>query len=136
MKTTTAIDSIGANMGNGSLMYFGPTVDVMGFGVQVMGAYAPEASNTAVPDGTVAASSNLWSSCHELGIKISGMCVTAGASANAFTKDSSDLVIEEAAMTATWHVSYAAGPVSLGSRTGCAETWVVGATPAATDPTS
>ena len=134
MKTQTAIDSIGANMGNSSLMYFGPTIDVAGFGVQVMAGYAPEASNTAVTDGGVSTSSNLWSSGQELGVKISGMGVTAGAYANELTKDSSDLVIEEDAMTATWHVSYAAGPVSIGYQTGGAETGVVGAATAATDP--
>ena len=85
MKTQTAIDSVGANMGNGSLMYFGPTIDIAGFGVQVMGAYAPEASNTAVTDGGVSTSSNLWSSGQELGVKISGMGITAGAYANELT---------------------------------------------------
>ena len=134
MKTSTAIDNIGANMGNGSLMYFGPTIDVAGFGVQVMAGYAPEASNTAVGDGSVSGQSNLWSSGQELGLKVSGMGITAGAYANELTKDSSDLVIEEDAMTATWHVSYAAGPVSIGYQAGGAETGVVGAATAATDP--
>jgi len=114
MKTSTAIDNVGANMGNGSVMYFGPTIDVAGFGVQIMAGYAPEASNVAVTDGAVSTSSNLWSSGQELGVKISGMGITAGAYANELTKDSSDLVTEEDAMTATWHVSYNAGPVSIG----------------------
>ena len=134
MKTQTAIDSVGANMGNSSLMYFGPTVDLGGFGVQIMAGYAPEASNAAVTDGGVSTSSNLWSSGSELGVKISGMGVTAGAYANELTKDSSDTVIEEDAMTATWHVSYTAGPVSLGYQTGGAETGVVGGATAATSP--
>ena len=132
MKTSTAIDNVGANMGNGSLMYFGPTLDVAGFGVQIMAGYAPEASNTAVTDGAVAASSNLWSSGQELGVKISGMGITAGAYANELTADASTTVIEEDAMTATWHVSYSAGPVSVGYQTGGAETGVVGAATAAT----
>ena len=37
-------------------------------------------------------------------------------------------------MTATWHVSYTAGPVSLGYQVGGAETGVSGAATAATDP--
>jgi len=138
MKTQTAIDSVGANMGNGSLMYFGPTIDVAGFGVQVMAGYAPEASNTAVTDGGVSTSSNLWSSGSELGVKVSGMGVTAGAYANELTMDSTTSVnagkVEEDAMTATWHVSYSAGPVSLGYQTGGAETGVRGTGEAATDP--
>jgi len=132
MKTQTAIDSIGANMGNGSLMYFGPTIDVAGFGVQVMAGYAPEASNTAVTDGGVNASSNLWSSGQELGVKISGMGITAGAYANELTKDSADSEIDGDAMTATWHVSYTAGPVSVGYQTGGADTHVNAAATAAT----
>ena len=134
MKTSTAIDNVGANMGNGSLMYFGPTIDVSGFGVQLMAGYAPEASNTAVGDGGVAASSEDWSSGSEIGVKISGMGITAGAYANELTKDTGSAVseVEEDAMTATWHVSYTAGPVSLGYQVGGAETGVTGAATAAT----
>ena len=134
MKTTTAIDSVGANMGNGSIMYFGPTIDVAGFGVQVMAGYAPEAANTAVTDGAVSASSNLWSSGSELGVKISGMGISAGAYANELTSDGNSVshTVEEDAMTATWHVSYSAGPVSVGYQTGGAETGVKGAATAAT----
>ena len=130
MKTQTAIDSIGANMGNGSLMYFGPSLDLMGMSVQVMAGYAPEANNTAVTDGKVSASNSLWSSGQELGLKISGMGITAGAYANELTKDSNG--VDSDAMTATWHVSYSAGPVSVGYQTGGAETGVSGAATAAT----
>ena len=129
MKTKTAIDNVGANMGNGSLMYFGPTIDVAGFGVQLMAGYAPEASNAAVGDGSVATSSNLWSSGSELGLKVSGMGITAGAYANELTMDSAGDntgKVESDAMTATWHVSYDAGPVSIGYQTGGAETGVRG----------
>ena len=133
MKTSTAIDNVGANMGNGSVMYFGPTIDVAGFGVQVMAGYAPEASNVAVTDGAVSTSSNLWSSGQELGVKVSGMGITAGAYANELTLDSSATGARESdAMTATWHVSYSAGPVSVGYQTGGAETGVRGAATAAT----
>jgi len=133
MKTVTAIDSLGANMGSGSLMYFGPTVDVAGFGVQVMAGYAPEASNTAITDGGVSTSSNLWSSGQELGVKISGMGITAGAYGNELTKDSGPASgTESDAFTATWHVSYAAGPVSVGYQVGGADTGVSGAATAST----
>jgi hypothetical protein len=133
MKTQTAIDSVGANMGNGSLMYFGPTIDVSGFGVQLMAGYAPEAANTAVTDGGVSASNSLWSSGSEVGVKISGMGITAGAYANELTKDSGpNSGVESDAMTATWHVSYAAGPVSVGYQVGGSETAVTGAATAAT----
>ena len=117
-------------MGNGSIMYFGPTVDLAGFGVQLMAGYAPEAANTAVTDGAVSASSNLWSSGSEIGVKISGMGITAGAYANELTMDSAGSnggKVEEDAMPATWHVSYDAGPVSIGYQTGGAETGVRGA---------
>ena len=132
MKTSTAIDNLGANMGSGSLMYFGPTVDLGGFGVQLMAGYAPEAANTAVTDGAVSASSSLWSSGSELGIKVSGMGITAGAYANELTKDSADSETDGDAMTATWHVSYNAGPVSVGYQTGGADTGVTGAAELAT----
>jgi len=131
MKTSTAIDNVGANMGSGSVMYFGPTVDLGGFGVQIMAGYAPEASNTAVTDGGVSTSSNLWSSGSELGVKVSGMGITAGAYANELTKDSADSEIDGDAFTATWHVSYDMGPVSVGYQTGGADTHVNAAATAA-----
>ena len=103
-----------------------------GFGVQLMAGYAPEASNTKVTDGGVSTSSSEWSSGSELGIKVSGMGITAGAYANELTKDSADSVTSGDAMTATWHVSYNAGPVSVGYQTGGADTGVTGAAELAT----
>ena len=55
MKTSTAIDNVGANMGNGSLMYFGPTLTLQVL-VYKLWLDTSKASNTAVTDGAVAAS--------------------------------------------------------------------------------
>ena len=118
MKTTTAIDSLGSNMDNGQILYMSPSFDVAGASIQVMAEYAPEASDGAVTDGGVSTSSNLWSSGQGLGVKIGYAGLTAGAYANELTKDSSDLVTENDAMTATWHASYTTGPVSFGYQTG------------------
>ena len=118
MKTTTAIDSVGAHMGNSSIMYTSPTLDVMGASVSVMGGYAPEASGAAVTDGGVSTSSNLWSSGKDLGIKIAYAGATLGAYGSELQKDSSDTVTENDQMSATWHASYTAGPVSIGYQSG------------------
>ncbi len=127
MKTSTAIDNIGAAMDNGQILYMSPSFDIGGFSAQLMAEYAPEASDAAVTDGGVSTSSNLWSSGQGLGIKVSGMGITAGAYANERTKDSADTETDGDAMNATWHVSYTAGPVSVGYQTGAAENGLTGA---------
>jgi len=133
MKTTTAIDSTGAHMGNSSIMYMAPALDIMGASVSVMAGYAPEASGTAVTDGGVSTSSNLWSSGKDLGVKIGYAGLTAGAYASELTKDSSDGATDNDAMTATWHASYTTGPVSFGYQTGGYDNGLAGkAAPATT----
>ena len=121
MKTSTAIDNIGASMDNGQILYMSPAYDIGGFSASLMAEYAPEASDAAVTDGGVSTSSNLWSSGQGLGIKLSGMGISAGAYASEKTKDSSDGATTGDSMNATWHVSYSAGPVSFGYQTGGAD---------------
>jgi outer membrane protein OmpU len=132
MKTSTAIDNIGASMDNGQILYMSPAYDIGGFSASLMAEYAPEASDAAVTDGGVSTSSNLWSSGQGLGIKLSGMGISAGAYASEKTKDSSDTVTSGDSMNATWHVSYSAGPVSIGYQTGGADNGLVAAATAAT----
>ena len=64
-----------------------PSFDIAGFSASLMAEYAPEASDAAVTDGGVSTSSNLWSSGQGLGVKVSGMGISAGAYANELTKD-------------------------------------------------
>jgi outer membrane protein OmpU len=135
MKTVTAIDSIGASMGNGQIMYMSPSFDLAGMSASFMAEYAPEASNAAVTDGGVSTSSNLWSSGQGLGIKLSGMGISAGAYAQEKTADASDQTISGDSMNATWHVSYSAGPVSIGYQTGGADNAFVVGTDSATRTT-
>jgi len=121
MKTSTAIDNIGAAMDNGQIMYMSPSFDVMGMSASFMAEYAPEASDTQVTDGGVSTSSSLWSSGQGLGVKVSGMGISAGAYANERTSDSGAEATSGDAMNATWHVSYTAGPVSIGYQEGGAD---------------
>ena len=132
MKTSTAIDNIGAAMDNGQIMYMSPSFDIAGISASFMAEYAPEASDAAIGDGGVSTSSNLWSSGQGLGVKLSGMGFTAGAYANERTKDSADSVTSGDAMNATWHVGYSAGPVSIGYQTGGADNGITAAATAAT----
>ena len=132
MKTSTAIDNIGASMDNGQILYMSPAIDLGGFSASLMAEYAPEASDAAVTDGGVSTSSNLWSSGQGLGVKVSGMGISAGAYASEKTKDSSDSETTGDSMNATWHVSYTAGPVSIGYQTGGADNGLKAAATAAT----
>ena len=126
MKTSTAIDNIGASMDNGQILYMSPAFDIGGFSASLMAEYAPEASDAAVTDGGVSTSSNLWSSGQGLGIKVSGMGITAGAYASEKLLMISDTDRSGDAMNATWHVSYTAGPVSFGYQTGGADNALAG----------
>ncbi len=127
MKTATAIDSLGSAMDNGQILYMSPSFDVMGASVSVMAEYAPEASDAAVTDGAVSTSSNLWSSGQGLGVKIGYGGITAGAYANERTKDGADSELDQDASDATWHVSYSAGPVSIGYQAGGVDRGIAGA---------
>jgi outer membrane protein OmpU len=122
MKTSTAIDNIGASMDNGQIMYMSPSFDVAGFSASVMAEYAPEADDAAVTDGGVSAgASNIWSSGQGLGVKVSGMGISAGAYASEKSRDGDAGGATGDSMNATWHVSYSAGPVSIGYQTGGAD---------------
>ena len=135
MKTSTAIDNIGASMDNGQILYMSPAFDIGGFSASLMAEYAPEASDAAVTDGGVSTSSNLWSSGQGLGIKVSGMGISAGAYASEKSADASDTEVSGDSMNATWHVSYTAGPVSFGYQTGGADNALVVGTDSATRTT-
>ena len=57
MAKTTAIDSLGANMDNGQILYMSPSFDIAGLSAYFMAEYAPESSDSAVTDGAVSTSS-------------------------------------------------------------------------------
>ena len=85
-----------------------------------------------IHSAAVSTSSDLWSSGKGLGIKLSGFGFSGGAYANELDMENSTSAVEENATSATWHVSYSAGPVSVGYQVGGAETGVKGAGEAAT----
>ncbi len=137
MATTTVIDSLGSSMDNGQIMYTSPSIDMMGVSATIMAEYAPEASDVAITDGKVDGSSSKWSSGQGLGVKLSMGSISAGAYANERTAEmSTDTALSGSpsndAFDATWHVSYAAGPVSIGYQTGGADMGVSAAASAAT----
>ena len=98
MKTSTAIDNIGASMDNGQILYMSPAFDIGGFSASLMAEYAPEASDAAVTDGGVSTSSNLWSSGQGLGVKVSGMGITAGAYASEKLKTDASNTVQQMVM--------------------------------------
>ena len=137
MKTTTVIDSLGSTMDNGQIMYTSPSIDMMGVSATIMAEYAPEASYVAITDGAVDGSSSKWSSGQGLGVKLSMGGISAGAYANERTAEmTTDTALSGSpsndAFDATWHVSYSAGPVSIGYQTGGADMGVTAAATAAT----
>ena len=52
MKTSTAIDNIGAAMDNGQILYMSPAFDIAGFSASLMAEYAPEASDAPLDNGS------------------------------------------------------------------------------------
>ena len=55
MKTTTAIDSVGALSDGNSVMYSSPSFDIGGASASFMLGYTPEAGDAATAEGGVAA---------------------------------------------------------------------------------
>ena len=127
MKTATAIDSIGSAMDNGQILYTSPSFDIMGASVSFGAEYAPEASDTAISDGGVSTSSNLWSSGKGAQVNVAYGGLSWGAYVNERTKDSANSVTDGDASDATWHASYTTGPVSFGYQVGMVERGITGA---------
>ena len=60
MKTSTAIDNMGALLGNGGIDYRSPSFDLGGVTASFKYNFTPEASGAAVGEGGVATSSTTW----------------------------------------------------------------------------
>ena len=119
MKTSTAIDNMGALLGNGGIDYSSPSFDLGGVSASFVYNYTPEVSGTAVGEGGVSTSSVTRGSGQALGINLS----MGGISAGAYHADASDDSQKETLATgsnasdandSTWFAKYSAGPVSIG----------------------
>ena len=127
MSTSTAIDNMGALLGNGGIDYRSPSFDVMGVSASFKYNFTPEASGTAVGEGGVSSADSHWGAGQALGIDLSmnGFSVGAygaevqldggaGTNNNSATNGNSDTN----AFDGTWYAKYSAGPVSFGYQTG------------------
>ena len=136
MKTTTAMDSLGASHDNGQILYDSPSIDLMGASVSIGLEYAPEASDGAVGDGEVSTSSNLWSSASGARANLSYGPLSAGAYAYELKSDTDNsnggAPRDGDAMGATWYVNYSAGPLSVGYQIAGLDNQISGAGEAAT----
>ena len=124
MKTSTAIDNMGALLGNGGIDYYSPSFDLGGATASFMLNLTPEVSGTAVGEGGVSTSSVDRGSGQALGVNLSMGGISAGAYA---ASASADTVANDTAVTgndmsdatdATWFVNYTTGPVSFGYQKG------------------
>ena len=79
MKTSTAIDNMGALLGNGGVDYYSPSFDLGGVAASFMYNYTPEVSGTAVGEGGVTTSSVDRSSGQAFGVNLSMGGISAGA---------------------------------------------------------
>ena len=124
MKTSTAIDNMGALLGNGGVDYYSPSFDLGGASASFMVNWTPEASGTAVGEGGVSTGSATRGSGSALGINVSMGGISAGAYAAQATDDngnSTDAVVgadSSDATDATWFAKYTSGPVSIGYQKG------------------
>ena len=133
MKTTTAIDSMGALSDGNSVMYSSPSFDVGGGSVSFMLGYTPEAGDAATGEGGVSVQSASYGSATTAGVNVSFAGLTAGAFGEEVENDRGEASEESNAMTATWYANYSFGPVSIGYQTGGLD---YGSTAAATAATS
>ena len=118
MKTTTAIDSMGALSDGNSVMYSSPSFDLGGGSVSFMLGYTPEAGDAATGEGGVAAQSSSYGSATTAGVNVSFAGLTAGAFGEEVQNDTVDATRAANAMSATWYANYSFGPVSIGYQTG------------------
>ena len=118
MKTTTAIDSMGALSDGNSVMYSSPSFDLGGGSVSFMLGYTPEAGDAATGEGGVAAQSSSYGSATTAGVNVSFAGLTAGAFGEEVQNDTGDATRAADAMSATWYANYSFGPVSIGYQTG------------------
>ena len=79
MKTSTAIDNMGALSDGNQVMYSSPSFDVGGGSVSFMLGYTPEAGDAATGEGGVAAQSATYGSSTTAGVNVSYAGLSAGA---------------------------------------------------------
>ena len=118
MKTTTAIDSMGALSDGNQVMYSSPSFDLGGGSVSFMLGYTPEAGDAATGEGGVSVQSASFGSSTTAGVNVSFGGLTAGAFGEEVENDRGEAPEEANAMTATWYANYSFGPVSIGYQTG------------------
>ena len=118
MKTTTAIDSMGALSDGNSVMYSSPSFDLGGGSVSFMLGFTPEAGDAATGEGGVAAQSATYGSSTTAGVNVSFGGLTAGAFGEEVENDQGEASEQANAMSATWYANYSFGPVSIGYQTG------------------
>ena len=121
MKTTTAIDSMGALSDGNQVHYTSPSFDLGGGSLSFQLGYTPEAGDAATGEGGVAAQSSSYGSSTTAGVNVSFAGLTAGAFGEEVKNDRGKAaagVEEQNAMSATWYANYSFGPVSVGYQTG------------------
>ena len=118
MKTSTAIDNMGALTDGNAVMYSSPSFDLGGASASFAFGFTPEAGDAATGEGGVAGQSAAYGSAKELGINISVAGLTAGAYGMEVENDQGEAAEQSNAMTATWYANYSFGPVSIGYQTG------------------
>ena len=125
MKTSTAIDNMGALLGNGGIDYRSPSFDISGVTASFKYNFTPEASGTAVGEGGVAGSSATLASGQALGIDLSMGGLEVGGFVAEVDVDSLGAPAAsttgrsvEGASDVTAYVKYTAGPVSFGYQQG------------------
>ena len=124
MGTSTAIDNMGALLGNGGIDYRSPSFDVGGATASFAYNFTPEASGSAVGEGGVSGSSATLASGQALGVDISmgGLSVGAyGAEIDVDSLGAPTLATGrsvESSFDGTWYAKYNAGPFSVGYQVG------------------
>jgi len=123
MKTTTAIDSMGALLGNGGIDYRSPSIDLGGATASFKLNITPEIG-AAVGEGGVAAGHATLASGQALGVDVAMAGLSVGAYGAEMLRDSGT---DSGAVTGdedkdgfdgTWYAKYSAGPVSFGYQKG------------------
>ena len=124
MSTSTAIDNMGALLGNGGIDYHSPSFDLGGATASFKYNFTPEASGAAVGEGGVSSSHDSLASGQALGVDVSMAGFSVGAFGADISRDSLGVVARTTtnektdSFDGTWYAKYSTGPVSIGYQVG------------------
>jgi len=126
-------NQVGAYLGNNSVAWDLPSIDLGGASLAVDLVFSPDAHNTAANNGGQAAHAGVWGIGYGAGVTITGLAegLTLGVYGDIRENVQKTTTLNDATrdqFTGTWYAKYSAGPVSFGYQTSYFDSGLTSAT--------